>query len=163
MKLTDMGISWNLRIVLLYHTTSTIYVCWLAEILFLPLKARTTCLKLRNCNSIKIPGTSPVAQWLRICLPMQGTRVWSLVREDPTCRRATKPMCHNYWACTLEPTCHNYWARVPQRLKPPHPRARAPQREATATRSPRTTMKSSPHSPQLEKAHAATKTQHSQK
>ena len=41
-------------------------------------------------------GTSLVAQWLRICLPMQGTRVQSLVGEDPTCRRATKPMHHNY-------------------------------------------------------------------
>ena len=37
-----------------------------------------------------------VAQWLRICLPMQGTRVRALAREDPTCRGATKPMCHNY-------------------------------------------------------------------
>ena len=27
-----------------------------------------------------------------------GTRVWSLVWEDPTCRGATKPVCHNYWA-----------------------------------------------------------------
>ena len=34
--------------------------------------------------------TSLVAQWLRICLPMQGTRVRSLVQEDPTCHRATK-------------------------------------------------------------------------
>ena len=34
------------------------------------------------------------------------------------------------------------------------PRARAPQREATAMRSPHTAMKSSPHSPQLEKARA---------
>ncbi|KAJ8790001.1 hypothetical protein J1605_004753 [Eschrichtius robustus] len=34
---------------------------------------------------------SLVAQWLRIRLPMQGTRVQSLIREDPTCRRATKP------------------------------------------------------------------------
>ena len=25
-----------------------------------------------------------------------GTWVRALVREDPTCRRATKPMCHNY-------------------------------------------------------------------
>ena len=33
-----------------------------------------------------------VAQWIRICLLMQGTRVRSLVWEDPTCRRATKPM-----------------------------------------------------------------------
>ena len=61
---------------------------------------------------------SPVAQWLRIRLPMQGTRVRALVREDPTCSRATKPMHHNYWACALEPTSHNYWAHVPQLLKP---------------------------------------------
>ena len=39
---------------------------------------------------------SLVAQWLRICLPMQGTRVRALVREDPTCHRATKPLHHNY-------------------------------------------------------------------
>ena len=43
-------------------------------------------------------GTSLVAQWLRIRLPMQGTRVRALVREDPTCRGATKPVHHNYWA-----------------------------------------------------------------
>ena len=30
---------------------------------------------------------------------MQGTRVWALVWEDPTCRRATKPVHHNCWAC----------------------------------------------------------------
>ena len=62
--------------------------------------------------------TSLVAQWLRIRLPMQGTWVWSLVWEDPTCCGATKPACRNYWACTLESTSHNYWARVPQLLKP---------------------------------------------
>ena len=55
---------------------------------------------------------------LRICLPMQGTRVWALVREDPTCRRATKPVHHNYWACALEPASHGYWAHVPQLLNP---------------------------------------------
>ena len=38
---------------------------------------------------------SLVAQWLRIRLPMQGTWVRALVREDPTCRRATKSVCHN--------------------------------------------------------------------
>ena len=63
-------------------------------------------------------GTALVAQWLRIHLPMQGTWARSLVWEDPTCHGATKPMCHNYWACALEPTSHNYWARVPQLLKP---------------------------------------------
>ena len=40
--------------------------------------------------------TSLVAQRLRICLPMQGTRVRALVGEDPTCRGATKPVRHNY-------------------------------------------------------------------
>ena len=46
---------------------------------------------------------SLVAQWLRIHLPMQGTWVRSLAWEDPTCHGATKPVRHNYWACTLEP------------------------------------------------------------
>ena len=39
---------------------------------------------------------SLVAQWLRICLPMQGTRVRALVWEDPTCRGATRPVSPNY-------------------------------------------------------------------
>ena len=42
------------------------------------------------------PWASLVAQWLRIHLPMQGTRVRSLVREDPTCHGATKSVHHNY-------------------------------------------------------------------
>ena len=37
-----------------------------------------------------------VAQWLRICLLMQGTRVRALVWEGPTCRGATRPVSHNY-------------------------------------------------------------------
>ena len=41
-------------------------------------------------------GTSLVAQWLRIRLPMQGTRVRALVQEDPTCHGATKPVRHSY-------------------------------------------------------------------
>ena len=44
----------------------------------------------------EVPRASLVAQWLRIRLPMQGTRVQALVREDPTCRGATKPVRHNY-------------------------------------------------------------------
>ena len=39
---------------------------------------------------------SLVAQWLRICLPMQGTWVQALVWEDPTCRGAAGPVSHNY-------------------------------------------------------------------
>ena len=41
-------------------------------------------------------GASLVAQWLRVCLPMQGMRVQALVWEDPTCRGATRPVSHNY-------------------------------------------------------------------
>ena len=46
--------------------------------------------------SITLFGASLVAQWLRIRLPMQGTRVRALVQEDPTCRGATKPVRHNH-------------------------------------------------------------------
>ena len=41
-------------------------------------------------------GASLVAQWLRTCLLMQGTRVRALVWEDPTRRRAAGPVSHNY-------------------------------------------------------------------
>ena len=47
-----------------------------------------------SVNTLK--GTSMVAQWLITSLPMQGTRVQALVREDPTCCGATKPVRHNY-------------------------------------------------------------------
>ena len=39
---------------------------------------------------------SLVAQWLRICLPMQWTQVRALVWEDPTCHGETRPVSHNY-------------------------------------------------------------------
>ena len=41
-------------------------------------------------------GTSLVVQWLRVCLPMQGTQAQSLVPEDPTCQETNKPESHNY-------------------------------------------------------------------
>ena len=44
----------------------------------------------------KMWWASLVAQWLRICLPVQGTRVRALVWEGPTCRGATGPVSHNY-------------------------------------------------------------------
>ena len=55
-----------------------------------------------------LPRASLVVQWLRIRLPMQGTQVQALAREDPSCHGATKPVSHNYWVCTLEPASHNY-------------------------------------------------------
>ena len=47
-------------------------------------------------GSKELMGASLVTQWLRICLPMQGTRVQALVWEDPTCRGAARPVSHNY-------------------------------------------------------------------
>ena len=49
---------------------------------------------LKGCGRASL-----VAQWLRVRLPLQGTRVRALVWEDPTCRGATRPVSHNYWAC----------------------------------------------------------------
>ena len=107
--------------------------------------------------------TSLVVQWLRIRLPVQGTWVRALVREHPTCRGATKPVCYNYracslepmshncWACALEPVSHNYWACVSQLLKPMCLEPCSATAEATAMRSLCTAMKSSACLLQLEK------------
>ena len=38
---------------------------------------------------------SLVAQWLRTCLPMQETWVWSLVQKDPRCLGTTRLLCRN--------------------------------------------------------------------
>ena len=68
----------------------------------------------------RILGASLVAQWLRICLPIQGTRFRALVWEDPTCRRACEPQLLSLRsrarepqllsprATTTEAVCHNY-------------------------------------------------------
>ena len=72
---------------------------------------------------------SLVAQWLRIHLPMQGTRVRGLVREDPTCRGATNPVRHNNWACALEPMSHKSLSSRATTTEAHVPRARAPQQE----------------------------------
>ena len=37
---------------------------------------------------------SLVVQWLRVHLPVQGTRVRAPVWEDPTCRGAAGPVSH---------------------------------------------------------------------
>ena len=98
--------------------------------------------------------TSRVAQWLRIHLPMQGTQVPSLVWEDLTCCRATKPVRHNYWspqattteACKprllklthLEPVLRN--KRSHRNEKPVHRKEEQPPLAATRD-SPRAAMK----------------------
>ena len=58
-------------------------------------------------------------QWLRICLPVQGTWIWSLTQEDPTYNGAAKPMHHSYWA-------HVSGASAPKQ-KPPQWETYAPQ------------------------------------
>ena len=75
---------------------------------------------------------SLTAQWLRIRLSVQGTRIRSLVQEDPTCCGATRPVCHDDGACTLDPALWN--------KKPPQWKGCTLQREGR------------PPSPQLEKA-----------
>ena len=64
---------------------------------------------------------------------MQGLWVWSMVQEDLTCFRATKPLCHNYWS--------------PGALEPLQ-QEKQPQWEA----HPFLHLDSSSHSPKLEKS-----------
>ena len=99
-----------------------------------------TCLNI----NFKICWTSLVGQWLRICLPMQRTWVWSLVWEGSTCHGATRSMHPNYWACK--------------------PRAHGPQQEKPLKRETCTPLQvSSPCSPQQEQSpHEQKKTQGNQ-
>ena len=105
-----------------------------------------------------------MAQWLRIRLPMQGTGVRALVWEDPTCREATKPVHHNYWACALEPTSHNYWAHVLQLLKPARLEPVLHNKRSHCSEKPEHHKEEQPLlAATRESPHTATKTQRSQK
>ena len=84
----------------------------------------------KSCN-IRAP---PVVQWWTIHLPTQGTRVQSLVWEDSTCLRATKPEYQDCWARALEPRTTTPGAHAPYSLCPAA-------RETTAMRSPPTTTR----------------------
>ena len=72
-----------------------------------------------------------------------------LLGGDPTCLKATKPLCLNYWACAQEPESCNSSAHVKTthpracallQEKPPHWEDQAPQ------------LENSPCSPQVEKS-----------
>ena len=78
---------------------------------------------------------------------MQGTQVWSLVLEDPTCRGATKPVGHNYWACVL-------WGPRAATTEAHEPRASAPQEKPLQWEGRAAEGRIAPLSPQLEKARA---------
>ena len=94
---------------------------------------------------ISISRTSLVVQWIRICLPMQGTQVRSLVWEDPARCRAAKATCHSYWSLCSSSLC-------------------CTTRQATATRSPHAETRERPQlSTTREGLCTATKTQCNQK
>ena len=67
---------------------------------------------------------------------MQGTQVRALVREDPTCRGATKPVHRHYWACALEPVLRNYWSPHATTTEVRSPRARAPNKRSHRNEKP---------------------------
>ena len=58
------------------------------------------------------------SQWIKICLPTEGTCVLSLVQEGSTYPRATKPTSHYYQGHALDPRGCNYWAHTLQLLSP---------------------------------------------
>ena len=83
------------------------------------LAGMTTSTTWKACRKATQPKekkerASPVVQLLRVSLAMQGTPVWSLVREDPSClgpqprvpqllslcSRAQEPQLLNTWATT---------------------------------------------------------------
>ena len=77
---------------------------------------------------------------------------WFVAQDDLTYHRATKLVCHNLWACTLESGSHNYWASVLQLLKAACPRGHAPQQEKPPQwEACAPQLKSSRCSPKLEK------------
>ena len=89
-------------------------------------------------TGMKLIGwASLVAQWLRTCLLMQGTRVRALVWEDPTCHGAAGPREPQLLSLRV-------WSLCPATGG------------AAIEKGPRTAMKSGPRLPQLEKALAGT-------
>ena len=91
-------------------------------------------------------GLPLVVQWIRICLPVQGTQIQSLVCKDSTNCGATNPGSHNNWV-----VCHNYGSSSASTTGAPTPRACAPQKRSHCGEKSPHSMKSRPCSPQLEK------------
>ena len=98
----------------------------------------------RRMNIKTLVTTSLVARWLRIRLPMQGTQVQALVREDPT-------WPWNDWARAPQLLSPSSGAHEPQLLKPARLEPVFRNGRGHAVRSP-CTARSGPCSPQLGKA-----------
>ena len=102
-----------------------------------------------------------MAQWISI---LPRTQVLFLIQEDPTCCRATKPVCHTSEAAleAWEPPLLSPCAVTTETPLPYSPGSET--REARAMRSLRTARKGRPHLLQLKKSlSSARKTQGSQK
>ena len=85
------------------------------------------------------PGTSLVAQWLRIRLPAQETRFdsWSgkiphAAKQQSPCTTTTEPVPYNPRATATEARAPR--ARAPQQEKPPQWEARARQQRVAPAR-----------------------------
>ena len=101
----------NITMINIYNTNKQHFSLWL-----------TTLMRKHFCilSDLNI-NVNKICPWKnRIHLPMQGTRVQSLVWEDPTGRGETRPMHRKCWASAPEPTGCSYWAQVPRLLKPAH-------------------------------------------
>ena len=92
-----------------------------------------------------------MAQWERISLPGQGTRVCSLGWEDPTCHRASKLGRHHYGAGALEPGATATGPGAPT-IEAPNPRAQDPQEKPLQREACGAQLESSPRSLQLEQS-----------
>ena len=100
---------------------------------------------------ISLNRTSLVAQWIRIRLPMQATQIWSRSGKIP--HATTKPKCQDDRACALEPASHNYHTNVLQLLSPLCLEPVVCNKRSRWRKNPLHHTRSSPCSPQLEKAH----------
>ena len=93
-------------------------LCWVKEALdtvyvFIETLGKRNKIYSDRKHFMSLPGDSVVKN----PVPQQETWVRSLVREDPTCCRATKPVWYNQQlvlhrpeTATTEPTCHSYWS-----------------------------------------------------
>ena len=77
-----------------------------------------------------------MVQWLRICLPMQGTRIQPLVWEELMCHGVRKPVYHDYRAWVLQLSAWSPCSTMEETSGMRGPHAATRQKPKTATRTP---------------------------